>query len=197
MRRLALLVVVAVVLASCTSGEVEFEGEGLDLAGVKAAAIRYVLENSNALSGKDLVYIAGPSLELWEQWCNFDTGEPDVEVGADNPPACDVLDATSFDLPVVYPVGSDSADEIETALSPVEVEFIEDRESVIEPFGEGMMVAPIKNDAGLLTIGVLIESEGKVYVAIDAHGQGWLFELTPSGSELGSWDVQPIAEYIA
>lgn len=196
MRRLALLVVVAVVLASCTSGEAEFEGEGLDLAGVKAAAIRYVLENSNALSGKDLVYVAGPSLEPWEQWCNFDIGEPDVEVGADNPPACDVLHATSFDLPIVYPAGSDSANEIETALSPVEIEFIEDRESVVEPFGEGMMIAPIQNDAGLLTFGVLIEADGKVYLPVDVHGEGWLFELTPSETDNTGWEITPIAAYI-
>lgn len=81
-------------------------------------------------------------------------------------------------------------------VAPSTVEFIEDRDSVIEPFGEGMMVAPIKNDAGLLTIGVLIESEGKVYIAVDAHGQGWLFELTPTDAGGGAWDVQPIAEYI-
>ena len=195
MRRL-MFCLVFVTVGACNGAVVDDEFEPLDLSLAKAAAIEYALEASD-LGTKDLVYVAGPSLEIWDQWCGFDTGEPDVEVGADDPPACDVLDATSFDLPAVYPTGGDSAEEIKQTLAPATVEFIVDRESVIEPFGEGMMVAPIKNDAGLLTIGVLIESEGKVYIAMDVHGQGWLFELTPTGSEPRSWDVQPIAEYVA
>ncbi len=182
------------VLAACTTtGDSKLEP--LDLSMAKAAAIEYALDDSN-LGTKDLVYVAGPSLELWGQWCGFDTSEPGEEPH-DEIPACNVLDQTDFDPPAVYPAGGESASEIETALAPATVEFIENPDSVIEAFEEGMMVAPIRNDAGLLTIGVLLESEGKVYLAMDAHGQGWLFELTPATSEGGGWFVEPISEYIA
>jgi len=193
MKRLMFCLVVA--LAACNGAVVDDEPEPLDLSMAKAAAIEYALGVSD-LGTKALVYVAGPSLEIWDQWCGFDTGEPGEEPH-DQVPACAVLRESVLDVDAVYPQGSDSAAEIEDALAPSTVEFIEHRDSVIEPFGEGMMVAPIKNDAGLLTIGVLIESEGKVYVAMDAHGQGWLFELTQTGSGGGAWDVQPIAEYIA
>lgn len=191
MRRMALGLLV--VLAACTATG-DDEPEPLDLSMAKAAAIEYVL-NVSDLGAKELVYVAGPSLEIWDQWCGFDSGEPG-EDPHDEIPACDVLDETTFDLPAVYPAGGESASEIESALAPATVEFIEDRDRVIEPFEEGMMIAPIRNDAGLLTIGVLLESEGKVYVAMDAHGQGWLFELTPATSKGGGWTVQPISEYI-
>lgn len=191
MRRLTFCLMVFLVACTATG---DGEPEPLDLSMAKAAAIGYALSVSD-LGTKDLVYVAGPSLEIWDQWCGFDTGEPG-EDPHDEISACDVLDETSFDLPAVYPAGGESASEIESALAPATVEFIEDRDSVLETFEEGMMIAPINNDAGLLTIGVLLESEGKVYLAMDAHGQGWLFELTPATSEGGGWIVQPISEYI-
>ena len=58
------------------------------------------------------------------------------------------------------------------------------------------MIAPIQNDAGLLTFGVLIEADGKVYLPVDAHGEGWLFELTPSETDNTGWEITPIAAYI-
>lgn len=194
MKRL-MLCLLAVALGACDGVDVTDESEPLDLSMAKAAAIEYAVSVSD-LGTKDLVYVTGPSLEVWDQWCGFDTGEPGEE-SHNEIPACDVLSATSFDLPPVYPAGSDSAAEIENALAPATVEFIEDPDSVIEPFEEGMMIAPIKNNAGLLTIGMLIESDAKVYIAMDGHGQGWLLELTPTGPDSGGWDVQPIAEYIA
>lgn len=75
--------------------------------------------------------------------------------------------------------------------------FIEDPESVTEPLEEGMMVAPVKNNAGLLIFGLMIEADGKVYLPADAHGEGWLFELTPNQPQDGAWTVEPIASYIA
>jgi hypothetical protein len=191
MKRLVLGLMVLLVACNAT---VDDEPQPTALSTATAAAIEHALEVSD-LGNKELVYVAGPSLEIWDQWCGFDTGEPG-EDPHDEIPACDVLDATSFDLPPVYPVGSESASEIEEALAPATVEFIEDPESVIEPFEEGMMVAPISNDAGLLIIGVLLEAEGNVYIAMDAHGQGWLLQLTPDQSDSG-WTVHPIAEYIA
>lgn len=193
MRRLVFLVVAVLAIAGCASGKVEADNEGLDPAGINAAAIQYVL-GASGLSQKHLVYVAGPSVELWDSWCHVATGEPGEDVHDENPTACGVLDTSSFDLPAVYPAGSDAADEIEGAFSPAEVEFIEDPESVIEPFEEGMMIAPVQNDAGLVTFGVPIEAEGRIYLPTDAHGSGWLFELTPSAADEG-WDLTPIAAY--
>ncbi len=197
MKRLTAVVLMAVVAAACyATPKVDDEPKPLDLSMAKAAAIEYVLGDSN-MGTKDLIYVAGPSLELWDQWCGFDTGEPGEEPHDEAPAACAELRESVLDIEAVYPPGSDSAIEIADALAPATVEFIEDRDSVIEPFGEGMMVAPIKNDAGLLTFGLLIDAGGKVYLPVDAHGQGWLFELTPTQPEGGAWNIEPIASYIA
>jgi hypothetical protein len=162
---------------------------------VLSTAIQFVLDESGGgLESKDLVYVAGPSTELWGQWCGFDTGEPGEEPHDEVPSACHVLDATSFDLPAIYQ--GETAAEIEDALAPIPVEFTDNPDAVIGTLDEGMMIAPIEGDAGLLTIGVVIEADGKAYVPVDAHGEGWLFELTPSSDGDGDWDIQPIASYI-
>ena len=195
MRRLAVIVVVGLIASSCTSDGAEVESEESDQPGVYAAAIQYAFAEAD-LARRNLIYVTGPSLEVWDQWCNVDTGEPGEPPVAVSQAACDVLDASTFDLPARYEPGSGEADEIEAALSHAEVEFIEDRESVIEPFGEGMMIAPVKNDAGLLTFGVSIEADGKIYLPVDAHGTGFLLELTPSDTSDTGWEVTPIAGYV-
>lgn len=161
---------------------------------VLATAIRYVLDETD-LESKDLVYVAGPSTELWDQWCDFDTGEPGEEPLDAVPAACDVLDSTTFDLPATYE--DDAAAEISEALSPAAVEFVDDPNSVIGTLDEGMMIAPIENDAGLLSFGVMIEADGKFYLPVDAHGEGWLFELTTTSTGENTWNIRPLAAYAA
>ena len=190
------MVVVVLIAAAgaCTPGGTE--PEVVDQSGVYAAAIQHVLVQTE-LGGKDLIFVAGPSLEVWDQWCSFETGEPEVEDEGGDLAPCDVLDASSFDLPIIYEPGSSEADEIETALSHAQVDFIEDPDSVIEPFEQGVMIAPIQNNAGLITFALPIQANGKIYIAIDAHSSGFLLELTPSEtpSDTG-WDVTPIASWI-
>ena len=192
MRRLPVIVVIGLIAGAYTSGGTEVEGDGVDQSGVYAAAIQHTLVDTD-LGRRDLIYVAGPSLELWDQWCNIDTGEPGEPPLGENEAACDALAASSFDLPARYEPGSGEAEEIEAALSHAEVEFIEDPQSVIEPFEEGMMIAPVQNDAGLVIFGVPIEADGKIYMPIDTHGSGTLLELTPSGT---GWDVTPLGAYI-
>ncbi|MCH8900396.1 MAG: hypothetical protein IH942_07905 [Acidobacteria bacterium] len=172
-------------------GESEVEPGVGNLSGVYAAAIELVSVESG-IGGKELIYVAGPSLELWDQWCNVNTDEPGEEPQVDFP-GCDVLKTADFDLPARYELGSSEANEIEAALSHAEVSFIEDRHSVIEPFEEGMMIAPIRNGAGLVTFGVPIQTDGKVYMPVDTHGAGFFLELTPSDT---GWKVTPLAGYI-
>ena len=160
---------------------------------VLTAAIMFVLDETD-LERKDLIYVAGPSIELWGQWCGFDTGEPGEDPHDEVPSACDVLDSTTFDVPATYE--GTLAAEIETALAPATAEFINDPDTVTGTFEDGMMIAPVEGDAGLLTFGVVIEADGKVYLPVDAHGEGWLLELTPSSSGDGAWDIRPIAFYI-
>lgn len=200
MRRSLALIFLAALAAACNTTAYPDTTKGpADTTGtmnVLSTAIRSVLDESGAnLETKDLVYVVGPSTELWDQWCGFDTGEPGEEPHDEVPSACGVLDSTTFDLPATYQ--GDTATEIENALAPITVEFIEDPDSVIGTLDEGMMIAPIEGDAGLLTFGVIIEADGKAYLPVDAHGEGWLFELTPSSNGDGTWDIQPIAAYIA
>ncbi len=158
MRARAVLLVIGLVAGGCTSGGGgEVDGEGLDQSGVYAAAIDAFVD----VGGKELIYVAGPSWEPWSQWCNVETGEPGEPPLDQNEAACAARDASPVAPPPVYPPGSPEAQEIEEALAPAEVEFIEDPQSVIEPFEEGMMVAPIQSDAGLITFGVPIEADGK------------------------------------
>ncbi len=186
----AVVVLVGLIAGACTGGESEVDPGVGNLSGVYAAAIDLVLVESG-IGGKELIYVAGPSLELWDQWCNVDTGEPGEEPGVDFP-GCDVLKTADFDLPARYELGSAEANEIEAALSHAEVSFIEDRDSVIEPFEEGMMIAPIRNGAGLVTFGVPIQTARKVYMPVDTHGTGFFLELTPSDT---GWKVTPLAGY--
>ena len=108
--------------------------------------------------------------------------------------ACEVLNSIAFELLPTF-VDPEAA-EISDALSPAITKFIEDSRSVIDPMaeGEGMMVAPVKDDAGLLTFGLAIESEGKVYLPVDGNGQGWLLEVSAIGD---GWHVEAIASWIA
>ena len=197
MKRIAVALLVALSVAACKSvPQLEDEPEPLDSSNAKATAIEYILRETN-LGSKDLVYVAGPSLEIWDQWCGFDTGEPGEEPHDEVPAACAELRKSVLDVDTVYPPGSNSAIEITEALAPILVEFIEDPDSVFEPFEEGMMVAPIKNDAGLLVFGLLIEADGKVYLPVGAHGEGWLFERTPTQPDGGGWSLRVVSAYIA
>ena len=190
MRGWAVVVLVGLIAGACTGGESEVEPRVGNLSGVYAAAIDLVLVEPG-IGGKELIYVAGPSLELWDQWCNVDTGEPGEEPQVDFP-GCDVLKTAHFDLPARYEPGSAEANEIEAALSHAEVSFIEDRDSVIEPFEEGMMIAPIRNGAGLITFGVPIQTDSNVYMPVDSHGTGFFLELTPSDT---GWKATPLAGY--
>lgn len=172
-------------LAACGSGADHSDDMApVDTAGLHAAAIDYALSQGQS-RGKELVYVTGPSTGLWDQWCGAGFAQ-----GIDE--ACDVLDSIAFDLPSVFE--GDKAEEITDALAPAAVEFVENRDELFEPMREGMMVAPVVNDGGLMSFGVSIEADGKVYLPLDGLGEGWIFEATPTDE---GWTIEAVASWIA
>lgn len=184
MSKWILLAAILSSVAACGSGADQHDGpDPVDTAGLHAAAIDYAVSQGHA-RGKTLIYVTGPSAELWDQWCGAGFAE-----GIDD--ACDVLDSIAFDLAPVFE--GDTAAEIVEALAPATVEFVENRDELFEPLGEGM-VAPVINDGGLFSFGVSIEAGGKVYIPLDGHGEGWVFEATKTDE---GWDLEPIGFWIA
>jgi hypothetical protein len=134
-----LLFTSVVSVAACGLGsDHDDEADLVDTTGLHAAAIDYALSQGQA-RGKELVYVTGPSTDLWDQYCGAGFAE-----GIED--ACDVLDSIAFDLPAVF--DGDRAAEITEALDPATVEFVQDRGELFEPMEDGMMVAPVINDAG-------------------------------------------------
>jgi hypothetical protein len=175
-RTTAALVVLGLFAAACTSTEAAGEPQASnDPHGV---AIQFVLDRGHA-EDRDLVFVVEPAPEMWDQWCSLE---------GDFVP-CRALQAMTIDLAAPFP--PDVAAEIEAVLVPRDVEFIDDRSTVILP----LAVTPpeVEDDAGLLSFGRAIEVDGKIYLPLDAIGEGWLFELTPT--EQG-WEIDVLAQWI-
>ena len=148
--------------------------------GVHAAAIEYAIGQGQLANG-NLAYVAEPRPEAWDQWCAFD---------ADVAP-CRALQAMTIDLSAPFDAATRA--EIEAAVEPASVEYIDDPATVILPLPQGEMLAPIRNDAGLLAFGRAIDVDGIVYLPLEAHGHGWLLEATPAGDR---WSLDVIAQWM-
>lgn len=160
----AAAVAIGLFFAACagnTAGEAQ-------AAGPHAVAVDFALDRGHG-EANSLVYVAEPTPEMWDQWCGF---EADLD-------PCRALQAMTIDLAAPFP--ADVATEIESALAPRDVEFIDDPGSALE-------------DAGLLSFGRAIEVDGKIYLPVDAVLEGWLFELTPTDQ---GWDIDVLAQWIA
>ena len=181
-----MILALGVLVTACGAAEVGDEPvpETIDdptpYPGVHAAVIEFAMGHGQLVRG-DLVYVAEPRPEAWDQWCAFD---------AELAP-CRALQAMTIDLSA--PFDGATRDEIETAVSPFRVEYIDDPASVILPLPQGEMLAPIRNGAGLLAFGRAIEVDGTVYMSLDAHGTGWLLQATPTGD---GWEIETIAQWV-
>lgn len=177
------VVVALVVLATACGGMSEDEEEPIDTAGVRAAAANYALSHG-VERGQGPMYVVGPSVELWEMYCG-------AGFAAEIEAACAVLDSIAFDLPETF--RDAAAREISEALAPSAVEFVASRDDALD-FEERPAVGSIKNDGGLLSFGVAIEWDGRIYVPVEGHAVGWLFEAAPSTN---GWQIEAIASWIA
>lgn len=176
-RTTAALIVLGLFAAACMSAT--GAGEPQTPTEPHGVAIEFVLDRGHA-EDRDLVFVVEPASEMWDQWCGLE---------GDFVP-CRALRAMTIDLAAPFP--PDVADEIGAVLAPRDVEFIDDRSTVILPLAG--TVPEIKNDAGLLSFGRAIQVDGKIYLPLDAVGEGWLFELTPT--EQG-WEIDIVAQWIA
>lgn len=176
-RATAALVVLGLFAAACTSTRAA--GEPQPPTDPHGVTIQFALDRGHA-EDPDLVFVVEPAPEMWDQWCGFE---------GDFVP-CRALQAMTIDLAAPFP--ADVAAEIEAALAPREVEFIDDRSTVV--VSPAVVPPEIEDDAGLLSFGRAIEVDGRIYLPLDAIGEGWLFELTPTDH---GWDIDIVAQWIA
>jgi len=177
MRPLIVLVACGLLAATCASSDAADEPHSPT--GPHGVAVRFALDRGHA-EHNDLVWVVEPTPELWDQWCGAE---------GDFVP-CRALQAMTIDLGAPFP--SDVAREIQASLAPRDVEFIDDGASVFLP--PAVYPPAIKDGGALLSFGRAIEVDGKIYLPIDALGEGWLFELTPTDQ---GWDLDVLVTWIA
>jgi hypothetical protein len=175
MKALLLGLGVVALLGGCAN----LSGEDAQGHGAHAEAIFFVLGNTD-LPSKEIVYVAEPDPPVWDRWCAF---ESELE-------PCRALESMLIDLDAPFP--ADVAADIEFALAPAVVEFVEDRSTVVLP--SAVVPPAIANDGGLLSFGRAITVHGKIFIPVDGIGAGWLFELTPSDA---GWRLDVLATWIA
>jgi hypothetical protein len=87
-----------------------------------------------------------------------------------------------------------SGREIESALQPDSVSFVDDQSHALVVSDSLRLPFPVKDDAGLVALSVAVESRQKVYLHADLHGAGVLIEATPTAS---GWSVDILQAWMA
>lgn len=135
----------------------------------------------------NLIYVIEPSLSEWDTYCGT-KDSPDWEAAEWVGKPCDVFWSVDNGSMFRYPSGAKS--EIEEAFSPTDVQFVTDKNDVLVEGGRPPL--PIKNGAGLISLGVALEIDGKIYMPVDMHGHGALIEATPTDS---GWDLDTVMSW--
>ena len=125
----------------------------------------------------NLMYVIEPSVTEWDTYCGTKES-PDLEAANSVGKPCETFWSIDNGSNFRYPSGAKS--EIEEAFSPTRVQFVIDKNDVLEEGGPPPL--PIKNGAGLISLGVALEIDGKIYMPVDMHGHGALIEATPTDS---------------
>lgn len=175
MKIMAAAVAFLLAVAGCATSQDESE----TVVGPHATAVQFALDRGHG-EDNDLVFVVEPDPQLWDQWCGRE---------GDFVP-CHALQAMTIDLGAPFPF--EVRTEIEAALAPRDVEFIDDGSTVFLP---PAVIPPVIKDGGaLLAFGRAIEVDGKIYLPVDGIGEGWLFELTPTED---GWDLDVVVTWIA
>jgi len=172
---LTAVVVFVLAVAGCATSQDESE----TIVGPHATAVQFAVDRGHS-EDNDLVFVVEPDPGMWDQWC---TGEGDFV-------PCHALQAMTIDLGAPFP--SDVRNEIEGALAPRDVEFVDDRSTVVLP--PAVYPPLIKDGGALLSFGRAIEADGKIYLPVDGIGEGWLLELTPAAN---GWALDVVVTWIA
>lgn len=183
-----LVLILAVIAAGCTSAQSSHEYVEMKTDDLYISVIEY-LHSMDRLSDAHLVYVVEPSLGEWVDYCGTKES-PDWEsaelVGA----PCDVFWSIDNDQLFEYPLQARS--EIEQAFSSSDVHFARDKTDVLEDGGPPPR--PIKDGAALVSLGVGLEVNGKIYLPVDMHGSGVLLEATQTES---GWAINSIRSWQA
>jgi hypothetical protein len=186
MRRVGL--VVAVLLSACTPGLSSDEYLSVDEAGLYASVLAH-LDAEGHLADGNLVYVVQPDLVEWQVWCD-DLEFDDFNEQPDTADACAV--AASIEDGAKFEFTRGAAAEVEAALQPATVEFVDSYSDALATDDVPHEYQPVNNDARLIAFSVALESRGSVYLHIDLHGRGVQVEATPNKTGwaieiLGSW----------
>lgn len=179
-RALVVMVLSALLLTACSSDASSDEYVSMDTTGLYSAALEY-LASEGHLTEADLYYVVQPSVAAWKRLCDGpDPFGEQPEVGG----ACVVVSSIEDDTVFRFTAGSRR--EIESALQPASVIFVDDHSDALVVSDSLRLPFPVKDGAGLVALSVAVEGQRKVDLHVDLHGAGVLIEATPTAS---GWSI--------
>jgi len=182
------MVLSALLLTACSGDASSDEYVSMDTTVLYTAALEY-LASEGHLTEADLYYVVQPSVAAWKRFCD----EPDPfgeqpDVGG----ACVAVSSIEEDTVLRFTAGSRR--EIESALQPASVSFVDDHSEAVVVSDSRLLPLPVRDGAGLVALSVAVEVRGKVYLHVDLHGAGVLIEATPTTS---GWSVDILQAWMA
>ncbi len=102
--------------------------------------------------------------------------------------------ASSIEDDTVLRFTARSGREIESALQPAAVSFVDDHSDALVVSDSLRLPFPVKDGAGFVALSIAVEVREKVYLHVDLHGAGVLIEATPTAS---GWSVDILQAWMA